>query len=362
MKRIVAWLLLAAAIVGLCGCAGESPVPETTAPVVTEAAAEPVIAETELAETEPAVLEGSLYLKVSAIDFSLVGESEDIYLGTVPRELITWESEDPSIVSVENGVLTANGVGTTTIRGTYEDRQVECQAGCLAQTQEALNALDRETLCKPKRLPPELDLTQPCTAFDNAAIVGDSITWGLLQWESKNNFLGDILFLCRGGVSLNGFVRRIANIYYRGQETDLWDAIGQSGVGQVYFLLGANDITEEAHGALLFDNWETLVERIREKSPDVEIILMTQIPNFDKAHGRDKMNRMIAEYNEKLAQFAQEHNCQIIDLAYYVTDHLGRMPKAYSLDYYHLNEAGCLAWMKVLRYYAQYKADGGILG
>ena len=74
------------------------------------------------------------FLKVSSITFSLVGACEDFYLGVIPRELVTWESENPSVVSVENGVLTANGVGTTTIRATYADRQATCTAGCPRST------------------------------------------------------------------------------------------------------------------------------------------------------------------------------------------------------------------------------------
>ena len=67
--------------------------------------------------------------------------SDNTRLGLVPRELVSWESEDPGIVSVEGGVLTAKGVGTTTIRATYNDRQVSCAASCLAQTQEELTKL-----------------------------------------------------------------------------------------------------------------------------------------------------------------------------------------------------------------------------
>ena len=90
MKRLLAMLLVAATALGLC------------------AAALPASAE----GTDASVLEGSLFLKVSSITFSLVGECEDIYLGVIPRELVTWESENPSVVSVENGVLTANGSDT----------------------------------------------------------------------------------------------------------------------------------------------------------------------------------------------------------------------------------------------------------
>lgn len=114
-KRLLVLLLMAATALGLC------------------APALPASAE----GTDASVLEGSLFLKVSSITFSLVGACEDIYLGVIPRELVTWESENPSVVSVENGVLTANGVGTTTIRATYADRQATCTAGCPRSTTRA---------------------------------------------------------------------------------------------------------------------------------------------------------------------------------------------------------------------------------
>ena len=363
MRNILAWLLLAATILSLMGCSAAQPVETTQAPAETAETA-PAVTQPIAAETEPVVLEENLFLKVSSITFSLVGESDDIYLGLVPRELVTWESEDPSVVSVENGVLTATGVGTTTIRATYEDRQVECTAGCLAATQEELDAMDPEILCTPKRLPPEVDLEEPCTYFDNAAIVGDSITYFLFQWENKTNYLGNMLFLARGGVSMNGFVRHSKNIYDKGKEMNLENAIAQSQVERVYFLMGSNDISAKTQRPYVFDNWTTMLQRIREKSPDVELVLMSNIPLYftDDDGGRarhEDYNRMIQEYNEKLKQFADDNGCLFIDLNYYVQDHCGRMPKIYNQGSYHMNEAGCLNWMKILRHYARYELEGG---
>ena len=123
MRRTIAWLLLAAALIGLCGCGTG---PAQTHPTVTAEtqSSDKSAAETQTIQTEPQAesLEGNLFLKVSAITFSVVGETDDIYLGVIPREEVTWESDDPSIVAVENGVLTATGVGTTTIRPTQTSR------------------------------------------------------------------------------------------------------------------------------------------------------------------------------------------------------------------------------------------------
>lgn len=315
--------------------------------------------------SQPQILEDNLFLKVSSITFSLVGESEDIYLGLVPRELVSWESDDPAIISVENGVLTANSVGTTTIHASYYDREVSCTAECLADTQEALDALGFDVLCTPKHLLPEVDLEEPCTYFNNDALVGDSIAYMMLQCESKGDYLGNMLFLARGGTSLNGFVRRSKNIYYKGREMNLEDAIAQSQVARMYILIGSNDIASEPQRPVFFENWDIMLERIREKSPDVEIVIISNIPRYADEQEQGSFfwdyNTNIAQSNEQLRQYAAENGCLYLDLCYYIEDHCGRMARSYNLDGYHLNEPGYQVWMKVLRYYAQYELEGGTL-
>ena len=41
----------------------------------------------------------TLFFTVSRIDFSLVGEKEDIYIGTVPRDKVQWESANPAVAT-----------------------------------------------------------------------------------------------------------------------------------------------------------------------------------------------------------------------------------------------------------------------
>ncbi len=359
MKKLLAWFLLAATVLSLFGCATVSAPEVTTQPETT--AAPVTVAPTVPTETEPPILEGDLYLKVSSITFTLVGESEDIYLGLIPREEVTWESDDPGIVSVENGVLTANGVGTTTIRAAYHDREISCTAGCLAQTREDLAQLNASVLAAPKRLPPELDLEEACTELDSAALIGDSITYILSQWEGQYDYLGDVQFLCRGGVSMNGFVRRFKNLYFRGKEMYLEDAVAASGAERLYFLMGSNDISDEIQRSYVFENWTTMLERIRTQVPDIEIVVMSNTPQFPQEYNVDKKNDLIEEYNENLRTFAGENGCMYLDLAYYIQDHYGRMPQSYNLDGYHMNETGNLVWMKILRFYAQYESEGGTL-
>ena len=368
MKRFLLWLLMAAILLSFGGCASEEAPPAATAAPETAPAVETAVPETEPAapETTEAKIEDPMFLKVSAITFSLVGESEDIYLGLVPRELVTWESEDPSIISVENGVLTAVGVGSTTVRAVYNDRELICTAGCLAETQEELESLGFDVLSQPKRLLPEVDLQTKCTYFENAALVGDSISYMMMQVESKGDFLGNLLFLTRGGTSLNGFVHRVKNISFRGVEMNLEDAIEKSGVERVYILIGSNDIGSDAQRIKFFENWDIMLQRIREKSPNVEIVLISNIPQYAgepecrSAHFL-QYNSLVVEYNERMRDYCRENGYLYLDLHGYVEDHCARMAKDYNLDGFHLNDSGYHVWMKVLRYYAQYELEGGTL-
>lgn len=348
MRKRILCLLLTALL--LCGCSASS-----------QAENAATAAETEPAPTEDLYADKSLFLKVSSITFSIVGESEDIYLGMVPRELVTWESADPSIVSVENGVLTAKGVGTTTVRASYNDKRVTITAGCLARNMEEMAALDGRVLASPKRMPPEVDLDQPCPYFDGHAIVGDSITYFLQQLQNRNHYLGNMLFLCRGGVSLFGFVNHFKNLFYKGSEVYLEYAISDSQAKRVYFLLGSNDIQSPPQFESYYANWDTMLDRIREKSPDVEYVIISNIPMYFSFPGPHKYNDQVVEVNAELRKYCAERGYGYFDLWYYIQDHYGRMPDIYHVDEYHLNDAGCLTWMKALRFYAQYELEGGTL-
>lgn len=365
MKRFLAWLLLAAMILSLCGCGASPAEPEAAEePAETAAAAVQTPAQEE-AETAPAetmpIPEADLFLKVSSITFSLVGESEDIYMGLAERELVSWESEDPSVVSVENGVLTATGVGTTVIRATYGDEVITCTAGCLAETPEALAELDPAVLSAPKRLPPEVDMSIPCTYFDNDAIIGDSITYFLWQAEAMNNYLGDLVFITRQGISIQGLVLRFKNLYFEGHEMHIEDIVAQCKADRIYIMLGCLDFQVPEATEALIDNWTIMLDRIREKSPGQEIVIISNIPDYYEGTEPTDYNAAVADITVRLEALAEEKDCGFLDLGYYIQDHYGRMPAIYCKDEYHMNPDGSLVWMQVMRYYAQYEQKGGTL-
>ncbi len=365
MKRILSICIAFAVLLSLTACGSSSEPQGTVAPTAqaTDSTPAPTAPGTEsVPETTEAAqqsnLEGFIYLTVSKITFSLAGESEDLYVGTIPRDQVTWGSMDESIVSFAGGIATAVAPGETMVYAEYAGQRIECTVGCLAQTQEELMTLDEDTLRSPKRLPPAVSDT-PLTFYDDSAIIGDSITYILFQWQTQKGYLGNPQFMCRGGTGINGLALNYMPIYYQGMSMAVEDALLASGCRKVFIMLGQNDLSYMTIDETM-DKWELLLERIRSKNPDLQIYFQSVIPEWFETGADNSKNEKIAAHNILLQEFAQENGCIYLDVARYAVDHLGKMPTSYSLDAsIHLNEDGCMAWMQFFKAYAEYQALKG---
>lgn len=297
--------------------------------------------------------EGKLFLTVSEITFSLVGESENIYAGSVPADQVLWESENEDVIFVANGILRAEGVGSTVIRGTYGDQVVECKASCLAGNFSSLNELGNDVLRKPMRIPSKVDM-DPAAFFSDAVLVGDSVSYNLFVHETKTGMLGHPQFLARKNVSVFNFVNHILNANYQGQDMYIEDAIAACGAKKAFFLLGMNDLgfQDEAECAALYG---VLIDRVQEKNPDVQIYIQTCLPRFEETRFANYDVR-IDTFNALVREIAESRGCIFIDIARYIKDHCNGMASIYSMDQdVHLNYEGSVVWMDVLRGYAYAK-------
>ena len=343
MKRIFSCFLAVLVVSLLAGCGSSQAEAPETEPKERE------ISE-KIRETVPEVTEnpkGELFLTVEKITFSVVGEQEDIYAGSVPADQVIWTSQDPQVIQVDQGVLTAVSVGETKITASFGDQEISCTAGCLAENEEELQKLDSSVLQQPKRLPSDTD--DSCLQMiENAALVGDSISFGLLNWETQTGNLGHPLFLVRGGISIFGLIHQDRLLFYQGKLTTLEDAVANSGVQAIYVLLGQNDLGFSDLQTTL-SNLDLLMSRVREKSPEVRIYLQSCFPEKNENSALNSHNEKLREFNRSLKPYAEEKGYYYMDVAAYIENHLGSMANSYSLDEIHLNEQGCLAWMAGLR-------------
>ncbi len=294
---------------------------------------------------------GTLFLTDERITFSVVGEQALVYAGSVPAQEVQWESDNPDAVSVEDGVLTARGVGTAKITGRWGSQSVECLAGCLARDRKELLQLPRDELQAPKRIPAKVEF-DPTAFLGDAAFIGDSLSANLMVHETKSNLLGHPLFMARKNVGVFNFVTYRINLYYQGVEYHVEDAVAVSDVKKVFLMLGMNDVGYQTPEEFL-QRYTVLVDRILEKSPEVEIYIQTCPPWYQDALSFSDFNDRIDQCNCLVAEMAAEKGCHVVDLAAYIEDHTNNMAKEYTMDYEaHLNEAGSTVWMEVLRAYA----------
>lgn len=108
-----------------CGDVTETCVVSVTDPAATT---EATVAET----TETTEPEMTANWKLNRNDFTLSkqGDSWNLYKGDVDVEDITWTSDDPNVVTVEKGIVTAVGPGYTKVHAEYNGTKYSCEVRC----------------------------------------------------------------------------------------------------------------------------------------------------------------------------------------------------------------------------------------
>lgn len=104
-----------------------------TCTVICNIETEPTTEETTEATTEPTtapVVDGNWRLNREDFTLSAKGATWELYRGDVSKNLITFSSDDETVATFENGVVTAVGPGHTTVRAKYGDKELSCKVHC----------------------------------------------------------------------------------------------------------------------------------------------------------------------------------------------------------------------------------------
>lgn len=317
--------------------------PETTLPVTT--GAPETFPTTEPLETEaPTAPEGELSFNTYDITFQTPGDSWEVYNGTLPKEYVVFSSDELSVATFENGVVTAVGGGTTYIYASFGGESIRC----IIRNVFEGDIHSRE----PVLAPPEAS-DGDTAFFDDAVFVGDSVSLMLSYYAADTGLLGDAQFLVRGSYSVSHAVNNSMLMLYQGQEMTLPEAIAATGAKKVFIMLGMNDIGAYGIGKTM-DNWAIMLQRIREHAPDVKIYIQSMTPVWTGGEKGALNNRNTDRYNDRLITFAEENDCTYIDIASYMKDSTGGLALGYCSDeYVHLSRAGADTWIKVLKAFAE---------
>lgn len=241
----------------------------------------------------------------------------------------------------------------TTIAALPEETQTVA-AETTQVTEAAVESIPEETEEEDIKLPamdlPEVD-PGPCHFFDDAAIMGDSISYSLMVHHTKTKDFGDAIFLVRGSLGIHNTLNKQLTVSYQGKAMTPWDALAASGVKKVFIMMGMNDIGYYSIDDTM-EKWGTFLGNVREKCPDITIYIESLTPMWPDAEQKLLNNENIDAYNARLREFAEENGCYFVDVAPYLKDGRNGMAGCYIGDLYvHMNEVGTAAWATVLKAY-----------
>ena len=122
----------------------------------------------------------------------------------------------------------------------------------------------------------------------------------------------------------------------------------------IFLLIGINDVADSRNTAsTIADNYETLVETIRNKSPESVLYVQSIMPinndfkRYKSLFGRESL---IPDINNKLKDVALKHGAVYIDLWPVLADpDSGKMKREFTTDGLHLSGAGYRAWSEAVR-------------
>lgn len=265
-------------------------------------------------------------------------ESEDSFLQTLPDDMgmeISCPAEDA--MNQQNGIV---------------------------MNQDSSTVINQQNLIMDSVVPMDELYTDASvdTFFEDAIFVGDSVTVGLSNYYSHLKgrvFTDTTQFLAQVGCSAKMCVSSNPTVKYQkympdygGRLCKVEDGIALSGAKKVFIDYGLNDLTGCTPDEFL-KNFSTLISRIQEKNPDVQIYVISTTYVVDDAQTGLLTNKNIRKSNENIKEYCRENGFGFINIADYIADGNGGLNTKYSSDQYvHQNMKSYEVWVKVLRHYA----------
>ena len=195
--------------------------------------------------------------------------------------------------------------------------------------------------------------------YAESVFVGDSIMRGFRNYcmKQKGSFLNNIQFLASGSFSVTNslwdITEKSVHPVYQGEKRQVWDSISMMNVKRVFLFLGMNDLNVSGLEGTV-EKYKQLIANIKEKSPDVEIHIMSMTYTL-KGAGKGKLNNdTIREFNVLLQEMVVENGWGYMDMATPLADANGDLAAPYCSDsFVHQTNAAYDVWTGVIRQYAR---------
>lgn len=192
--------------------------------------------------------------------------------------------------------------------------------------------------------------------LSGAVLVGDSVTRGLAEYaawrrQTEPDYLADTHFLTWNSMTVESAMAAMdEGAVLTGDQLNLAQAIRELGASRVYLMLQF-DTTRACHQEKYLVSLRTLIHRIRQENPDVQIIVQSVLPGITGRIG-SPTNEELFRYNLLLARMCLQYDIPYVDVASALRDADGALKPEYCIDPQlygtHLSDEGCQAWIDYL--------------
>ncbi len=203
---------------------------------------------------------------------------------------------------------------------------------------------------------PTVPADQGAEWFNDAVFVGDSISV-MLSYYADNGSLGNANFLCQGSLSYANALwdlNQKGNVHptYEGQKITVDEGVKKIGAKKVLIMLGMNDVGIYGVESSI-THMKTLIGRIREKSPGVQIYIQSVTPMLENMQRETLNNASITKFNGRLREVCAEMGFVYLDVASVLKNEAGNLIPSYCSDPkamgIHLTYSACAQWVTYLK-------------
>jgi lysophospholipase L1-like esterase len=181
------------------------------------------------------------------------------------------------------------------------------------------------------------------------------------QFRSFPNSRKDIIFLGNSITDGVDWVELVGNRHAknRGISGDITfgvlerlDEVIEGQPAKVFILIGINDISRNIPDAVILQNYQRMVSRIKKESPKTRIYLQTLMPvnsSFGKFPNHYNKDQHLLAVNQGLRELAAREQVTLVDLYPAFLDNQNRLVAAYTHDGLHLTALGYQKWAELLK-------------
>lgn len=172
---------------------------------------------------------------------------------------------------------------------------------------------------------------------DSVIFLGDSLT----EWGHWSNLFPDINVINEGiaGNTTSDLINRI-------------DLIEGKGASKLFLMIGINDLANGTPVPKILENYEIIIDRIKNDFPETDIFLLSTLPmKFSRFRQEGLSRENLEKLNKGIMRIAAKNRMSWIDMVPAFSDEKGNLLSRYTSDGLHLSIDGYLKWKDELNDY-----------